>query len=77
MRCYLMRRMIDPVRLAENEPGATGLAFAAQLEHKTDAEAVKDWEDEGGASRHSSGSSVANDVALDPENKTKEEAKCT
>ena len=75
VRCYLMRRMIDPSRFAEDV--ATNATSAKQLEQKTDAEAVKDWEDEGGASSHSGKSAAARDLSLVPTNELNEETKCT
>ena len=71
MRCYRMRRMIDPSRFAEDV--ASHATPSNRIQQKTDAEAVEDWEDEGGASSHSGGIVVANDL----ENEVKEEAKCT
>ena len=66
-----MRSLIDPSRFAEDVP--SNATPSNQIQQKTDADAVKDWEDEGGASSHSGKIVVANDL----ENEIKEEAKCT
>ena len=75
MRRYGMRRMIDPSRFVEDV--ATNPMFPKELEQKSDAEAVKDWEGEGGASNHSGGSVVSRDLSVVPGNEVKEEAQCT
>ena len=75
VRCYLMRRMIDPSRFAEDMAG--NAISAKQIEQKTDAEAVEEWEDEGSASSHSGGSVIVSDLSLVTENEIKGEAKCT
>jgi hypothetical protein len=70
-----MRRIIDPSRFAEDV--AIDATTPKQVQHKTDAESVEDWEDEGGASGHSSKSAVAHDLSLVPGNELNEETKCT
>ena len=68
----LMRRMSDPNRLAEDVA-----TFSKDLRQRTDAEAVEDWESEGGARRHAAKSIVIEDLSLVPEYQIGKESKCT
>ena len=70
-----MSTTIHPDRCAE-EP-ATNQPAWKQLAQKTDAEAVEDWEDEGGAPSHSGKSTVVNDLSFVPVKAIEKEATCT
>ena len=70
----VMRRMINPAGLAANE--TTSAAPPEQLQRKRDAEAVADWEDEGGASGHPGESAVVRDLPLVRRNEVKKGATC-
>jgi len=75
MQYYVMRRMIDPGRFVESE--ATNGTSSKQLQQKTGAEAVEEWEDEGGALSHPGDRIVISDLSPIRGNKVKKGAKCT
>lgn len=74
VRCYLMCGIINPSRSAKD--AASKATISQPVQHKTDAEAVEDWEDEGGASSHSGESIVVNSSPV-PGSEARKEAKCT
>ena len=54
VRCYLIRRMIDPSRFAEDMSTNPNFSFSERffpksVDEKTDGAAIGNWENEGGA----------------------------
>lgn len=75
VRHCLMPGMIDPERVAEDV--ATDPAFSEPVDRKTDAEAVENWEDEGGTFSRSGNGVIVNDAVQIRGNEIRKESHCT
>jgi hypothetical protein len=75
MRSFVTPTMITPAGFVEGAP--TNAKSAEPQQQKTDAQAIDDWEDEGGASSHSGQRIVVPELPPTRGNEVKKEAKCT